>query len=109
VDGPRQFSAASQQHDGRVWVVRVTGELDLATAPRLEAALDEVLAAAPVTVLLGLDDVDFVDSTGLRVIVRARRAFDEHGARLVIDGLSGAVEQVLEVSGLLDELTQRSE
>jgi hypothetical protein len=36
------------------------------------------------------------------VIVAARRELAERGAALVVDGLSGAVQQVLEVSGLLD-------
>ncbi len=101
-------SVASQQRDGSVWVVRVTGELDLATVPRLQATLDEVLASAPATVLLGLEDVTFLDSTGIRAIVAARKQLAVRGATLVLDGVSGAVQQVLEVSGLLDDLTQQA-
>ncbi|HSO97163.1 MAG TPA: STAS domain-containing protein [Acidimicrobiia bacterium] len=101
------FSAASQRRDGRVWVVRVTGELDLATSPRFQATLDEVLASDPATVLLGLEGVTFLDSTGIRAIVAARKQLKARGATLVLDGLSGAVQQVLEVSGLLDDLTQQ--
>jgi anti-sigma B factor antagonist len=92
MDGPA-FSAASQQREGSVWVVRVTGELDLATAPRLRDTLDEVLASDPSTVLLGLEDVTFPDSMGIRVIVAVRNELKARGAALVIDGLSGAVQQ----------------
>jgi anti-sigma B factor antagonist len=72
-------------------VVRVTGELDLATAPRLRDTLDEVLASDPSTVMLGLEDVTFPDSMGIRVIVAVRNELEARGAALVIDGLSGAV------------------
>ena len=103
-----EFSTASHQDDASVWTVRVTGELDLATAPRLEAMLEEVLRSEPSTVLLGLEKVAFLDSTGIRVIVTARKQLEARGAHLVIDGLSAAVQQVLEVSGLLDDLTRHA-
>jgi anti-sigma B factor antagonist len=101
----RAFTATSRPEDGSVWVVRVSGELDLETVPRFQATLDEVLASRPATVLLGLEDVDFLDSTGLRVIVTTRKELEARGASLLIDGLSGAVQQVLDVAGLLTDLT----
>jgi anti-anti-sigma factor len=98
------FSAQSEEADARVWVVRVSGELDIATAPRLQLVLDEAIASDPASVMLDLDGLDFLDSTGITVLVRARRRLEDQGARLVLDGISPAVERVLEVAGVLDSL-----
>jgi anti-anti-sigma factor len=99
------FSTSTEQREGSIWVLRARGELDIATAPRLASAIDAALERGAHDVLLELDDVTFLDSSGIREIVRARKLFEERGGRLVVDGASGAVQQVLEVSGLLQSLT----
>lgn len=100
------LSASSQELEGGLYVVSVAGELDISTAPKLEALLDAVAAAAPRSVIVELDDVTFVDSSGLRVLVAYRNRFDddESGARFVIDGMTPAVRRVFEVAGLLERL-----
>ena len=54
--------------------------------------------------MLDLTDVSFVDSTGLRSIVRASRLLVDAGGQLTVSGLSGAAERVLELTGLLEGL-----
>lgn len=98
------FSTDTERREGEVWVVRVRGELDLATAPKLQATFDEVLASGPVNVLLDLEHLDFLDSTGITVLVRTQRKLEGQGAHLTIDGLSAAATKVLEVAGVLDAL-----
>ena len=72
---PTGFSISISDRDGRAVVV-IRGELDLATAPELEAALSERLDAGQ-DVVVDLRELAFMDSTGLRVLVaahaRARR------------------------------------
>lgn len=99
------FSTSTEEREGSIWVLRARGELDVATAPRLASAVDAALESGAHNVLLELDDVTFLDSSGIREIVRARKQLKERGGRLVVDGASGAVQQVLEVSGLLQSLT----
>jgi len=53
--------------------MRVTGEIDMATAPRLRQHVQKVAADKPAGLVLDLDRVDFVDSTGLGVMVGAAR------------------------------------
>jgi len=91
-----------------VWTISVTGELDMDTAPRLAAVLTEVTASRPSRVILEFEDVSFLDSSGIRELVTAKRDLAEQGATLVIGGMSGAVEKVLDVSGLLTELSDRA-
>ena len=55
--------------------IALRGELDIATAPRLQEAIDDALAAAPARLVLDLRELSFLDSSGLRLfIVLAGRA-----------------------------------
>jgi anti-sigma B factor antagonist len=90
----------AKEHSFRV-VAR--GEIDVATAPKLTAALDELIAQGVRLVVLDAADVEFMDSSGLRVIVQSGTKLSEAGGRLLIDGMSGAVQRVLEIAGMLEQ------
>ncbi|HWI72551.1 MAG TPA: STAS domain-containing protein [Baekduia sp.] len=97
--GPAAFSVTVEQAGGRT-VVGARGELDLATAPELEAALMPPLDQGT-AVALDLRGLGFMDSTGVRVIVAAQLAAQEHGGALTVCAVpDGPVARVLEISGL---------
>ena len=75
----------------------VDGELDMASAPTFEGALADVLARAD-TVELNLGGVKFMDSSGLRALLCARRDADAAGRRLRLVDVSPAVSRILEVT-----------
>jgi anti-anti-sigma factor len=79
--------------------VVVIGELDMAVADRLSEALRRVAADVP-QVLISLERCEFIDSTGIAVVVRAHREADESGGRLAVYGPTAQVRRVLEVTGL---------
>src|SRR3954453_15498218 len=60
-------------------LVTVMGELDISTAPQLADALDSTLDASDAPVVVNLHLWDFIDSTGLSVLVRAYKRLDERG------------------------------
>lgn len=99
-----EFTTQRVESPGGICVVRVGGEVDIATAPQLQAVFDEVLEASPDSVLVELDDVTFLDSSGIRALVIAKRRLSEVGASFVIDGMSEAVKHVLEIAGMLEDL-----
>ena len=79
--------------------VQIEGELDLAVAPQL----DEILATAAEQckqVLVGLERCDFIDSSGIAVILRARNRMQEEGNRLVVYAPTDQVLRVLSMTGL---------
>jgi anti-sigma B factor antagonist len=98
------FEVDTEAHENGTWRVRGRGELDVATASRLEAALDPLVDSGASLIALDLSEVSFLDSSGLRTIVRTATALEDAGGRLVIDGVSPAVSRVLEVTGLLERL-----
>jgi anti-anti-sigma factor len=97
---PAPFSVSVDEQPDRI-VIAVGGELDLATAPQLEETLLPCLRDGRHAVL-DLRALDFMDSTGVRVIVAAHLAAQEHGGRFVLvrAAQDGAVGRVLEISGL---------
>jgi anti-sigma B factor antagonist len=81
-------------------VIAIDGELDLATAPELSAALDARLVAGRRVIVADLSQLTFCDSSGLRVFVRIRRELLERGGRFALAAPVPIVRRVLEVSGL---------
>jgi anti-sigma B factor antagonist len=81
----------------------VRGELDAHTATVLAPHLDP-LPGASGDITLDLSALDFVDSSGLRLIVAAHQQAAEAGRRLVLTSPSKAVIRLLEVAGLGDHL-----
>lgn len=68
--------------EGETYTIRLSGELDLDNADRLDEALLEAEATDASRVLLDVEDLRFIDSTGLRVILRATRRSEQTGNRL---------------------------
>jgi anti-sigma B factor antagonist len=73
------------------------------TAPDLAQALDALIDEGAKLIVLDASDVEFLDSSGLRVIVATGIRLSNAGGRLLIEGMSGAVQRVLEVSGLIEQ------
>jgi anti-sigma B factor antagonist len=93
------FEVTTSTENGVV-TVAVDGELDIATAPMLDATLADVERGTTRTLLLDLDRVRFMDSTGLRSLLSALRRAEADGRRLRLANLPPDVERVLDVTGV---------
>jgi stage II sporulation protein AA (anti-sigma F factor antagonist) len=80
-------------------VLTVDGELDILSSPMLRAALDEFGAGDHV--VIDCSEVEFMDSTGLNLIVVHAKRLLEIGGSLRLRNASPAVRHVLELSGLI--------
>ena len=81
--------------------LRLEGELDLWSVERLQAVLQRV-ARDNSAVLVGLQSCEFVDSTGIALLLQVRRQLEGEGGRLVLYGCSDQVQRIFEVAGLTD-------
>jgi anti-sigma B factor antagonist len=90
-------------------LVALTGELDLATAPQLRACLAPLPEAGESQVVLDLSDLDFIDSTGLSVLVMAFSRTQAAGCAMVIRNPKPAVVRILEITGLASVFTISTE
>ena len=80
--------------------VTVRGDVDVHTAPQLEAQLREVVAQREEQLSVHLDDVTFLDSTGLGVLVAAWKGQTAQGGRFVLVCTQPRLLRLLEVTGL---------
>jgi anti-sigma B factor antagonist len=82
-------------------VVWVTGDVDLAAEASVTQALSDVVASGTTTgVIVDLSGVPFLDSSGIRALVRGHLAAAEAGLDLTVRGAHGTVEQVLRLTGV---------
>jgi stage II sporulation protein AA (anti-sigma F factor antagonist) len=88
--------------DGSPPVLRVGGEVDLASAGELRAALTSALAADP-NVVVDLADVTFIDVSGVRVILRAAESLNGDGPLVLAN--ASRVTWLLGIAGLQDPLS----
>ena len=95
----RRFEISADVERG-ITVLRVAGELDAASVPDLELALDG--DAPPNPVVIDLSNCEFIDSAGIAAIVEAWRSREETGreADLSLAAPSGQVDRILRITGL---------
>src|SRR5258706_1782101 len=95
--------ATLETDDGNDPVVRINGEVDLATAPMLRARLDEAVSnAARRRVTVDCANLAFIDSSGLRVLVEAADRLKGGGgdSGMVLVGVSRGVAKIFEIAGI---------
>ena len=103
-DEPEQLAVDVDEPRPGVLVVRLTGWLDLATAPDAEVRLEELLdRRAPRLIVLDLSSTEFLGSAGVAVLLRLRRRALALGcASPCLVGLTGRAWRTLHGLGLLD-------
>ena len=83
----------------------LAGELDLVSAPKLESELMAVESLDAGDLLIDLEHVQFVDSSGLRVLLGARRRSDATGHRLRMRHVRGQPRRLFEIAGVLEQFS----
>jgi anti-sigma B factor antagonist len=94
----------SSERDGDVVAICVSGELDLATADRLQRELERVEASDARSIILDLSGLTFMDSTGIRLLLSAHARSRADSDRLTMLRGSAAVQRVLQLTGVADLL-----
>ena len=101
------FAIDEDDHDG-VHTLILTGELDARSAPALETAVARHFADGSGAIALDLGRLNFIDSSGLWTILAAMRWCERQGRGFSLLPGPEAVQQVFEVTGLVDVLPFRS-
>lgn len=90
----------SEEIEGGIPVVSVTGEIDVATAPSLRDRLHAQVAAGHSTIVVSLLAVTFLDSTALGVLVGVLKRCREAGGDLRLVIAEPRILKVFEITGL---------
>ncbi|MBO4913873.1 MAG: STAS domain-containing protein [Oscillospiraceae bacterium] len=88
--------------DGKL-TVSISGRLDTATAPELEAELKDSLEGVT-SLVLDLSELEYISSAGLRVLLGAQKTMNRQG-EMKVTGANETVMEVFEVTGFSDILT----
>jgi anti-sigma B factor antagonist len=89
------------ERDGVV-VLAASGEIDVSSAPNLRQQRVEISAGAPERVVVDLEGVDFLDSTGLGVLVSGLKRFRTGGGDLLLVCTRPRILKVFEITGLTE-------
>jgi len=92
----------SHELDGECGVLTLVGELDTAAARDVDKAVDELLAKGAASLIIDLGQVSFIDSSGLRSLIRARQQLGTEDG-VVLRQPQAATRRLLEITGLEDQ------
>jgi len=105
----KPFGLKIEEMEPGVVCVEVTGDLDMATAYLFDEELRRIEAREPVTVVVDLRGVTFMDSTGLARLLAAHRRARKAGRRLAFARGSSAVQRVFRLTAMNERFDLVSE
>jgi anti-anti-sigma factor len=91
------------ERDGSL-ILRVEGEIDIASAPSLDAELERAQGSGAEMIVVDLDQVEFIDSTGLHVLIRHSSLSSQNGGRLRFTEGSEQVQRLFRLTGTMGHL-----
>jgi anti-sigma B factor antagonist len=87
---------------GRVTTLTLGGELDLVSSPALEQELDRANRADADVIVIDLRELDFMDSTGLHLLIKAQQRAHETGREFAVTKGGEQVQRLLSLTGVAD-------
>jgi anti-sigma B factor antagonist len=87
------------RQEDTVLVVEIAGQLDTQSSGEASDRLSEIVDNGHKKVLLNLEQLSFISSAGMRVILRTSRSLEEQAGKLKVCGASGLVTEVFTVAG----------
>jgi anti-anti-sigma factor len=99
------YCNVSMERSNGAVVLAVTGELDLGSAGLLDQAFQSLVDSGTKLVIVDLRELEFIDSTGISLLVKAHRAAERDGTRFAVAGARPQVRRLLSLTGLTKMLT----
>jgi anti-sigma B factor antagonist len=93
--------------DATTYVVEPHGVSGLASAPTFKAALDAVTIAPARCVVVDVDDVTFIDSTAIGVLLSTQRKLQAHDGKMIVVCNDPLIRRIFDITGLIDVLNVR--
>lgn len=93
----------TKTEEGKKLTIALSGKLDTTTAPELESCIDECIDGFD-EIVLDLQELDYMSSAGLRVVLKTQKAMDKKGG-MKIKNVNDEIMEVFEITGFLEFLT----
>jgi anti-anti-sigma factor len=104
-----RFALREQRLDERTSVVTVRGEIHVTTAPEFSRLLTDTIVAGRTALVLDLTEVEFIDSTGLSVLLNALRQVTHAGGSMAVVCTNPTVLRLFEITCLDSTLDLHAE
>ncbi|MEE8120784.1 MAG: STAS domain-containing protein [Anaerolineales bacterium] len=80
-------------------VIYVDGDLTTNSSPQVEAEINEILEGTDTNVIINVEKVNFIASTGLRIILVLGKRLNKDGLKLIMCSMNDTTESVFDISG----------
>jgi anti-sigma B factor antagonist len=104
-DSASEFQLAIWERESESVTIVLSGELDLASAPRLRNVLADLVACGMRHVIVDLANLSFIDSTGIGILVADLKRLREDGGSLTVRNAAPQAYRIFEMTGLIDLLS----
>jgi len=94
------FELAEQSGDGGAHIISVSGEIHLTTAPRFSECLTRTIESGETALVLDMTGVEFIDSTGLSVLLNALRLLGQRRGHLALVCTNPTVLRLFQITNL---------
>jgi anti-anti-sigma factor len=88
--------------EGEIQIIFLEGRMDLANSMKAESGLNEVLGEGVSKIIIDLEKLEFMSSSGLRTIISVEKRLRERGGKLVLANMSETVENLFNLTRLYD-------
>jgi anti-sigma B factor antagonist len=89
----------TQKTADNITILELSGRLDTRTSPDLETRVLEILDAGHRRLLMDFSDLDYINSTGLRILVMAFQRLSQEGGQLAVCGVKDYIFEIFDISG----------
>ena len=96
-----EFNIKVQQKSRDAFVIQPEGRLDSNTATRFESGINQILQRSTRLIVMDLQDLDYISSAGVRVIIKTRNALKKNGGKLVFMNLPPQIKKVFDIINAL--------
>lgn len=101
VNGRFNFRVRVSERRKGFFVLHPTGPIDTMTSPILNNKVDRVLELEPEIILFDMKQVDYINTQGLRVILKVQKAMKRRDGRVTLMNFQSHIEKVFDIIGAL--------
>lgn len=85
----------------KAYAVEVQGEIDVYTSPRVKETINELIDQGQYNLIIDLEGVRYIDSTGLGVLIGALKKVREHDGRILLICTNPQIKKIFNITGLV--------
>ena len=90
-----------RESDGDAYVVDLAGEIDVYTSPKVKDAITELIDKEHYNLVINLEKVRYIDSTGLGVLIGGLKRVREHGGSVNLVCTNPQIKKIFDITGLV--------